>query len=79
MTLTRRLQFFSALGFFVSLWLLAGAVVASGIGAAAAPPFTACLITMACVFGLEARARREDDIARMNRAPLPSRGRRSAS
>jgi len=71
MTLTRRLQLLSAFAFFVSLWLLGGAVDASGLDTATVLAFTGCFVSTALVLGLEWRARREDEIARMNRSPQP--------
>jgi len=65
---TRLLQLLSAFVFFATLWFVVGRAV-GGIDATLVVAFAACIASAASFAGLEVRARREDEVARMNRAP----------
>ncbi|MCB9595290.1 MAG: hypothetical protein H6719_21405 [Sandaracinaceae bacterium] len=65
---TRRLQLLSAFVFFATLCFVVG-TAERGIDATLAVALAACIASAASFTGFELRARREVEIARMNRAP----------
>ncbi len=65
---TRRLQLLCAFVFFATLWFVV-ANVERGVDATLVVALAACLASAASFVGFERRARREDEVARMNRAP----------
>jgi len=71
MPFTRRLQLLSAFVFFASLWFVVS-TVEGGLDAGNVAALAACVASAAGFAGLERRARREDEAARMNRAPESS-------
>lgn len=65
---TRRLQLLSAFVSFATLWFVVGNVE-RGIDTMLVVAFAACIASAASFVGFELRARREVEVARMNRAP----------
>ena len=66
---TRRLQVLSIFAFFASVGFLTTTVETHGIAMAMAVPLAASIASALAIGGLEYKARREDEVARMNRAP----------